>query len=70
MTLPMMTMTAHADEDGEICRWDAYVGGADFRILRNDRGDWETTIETRPSDVLDVSGDLSGSLEYIGSLFK
>lgn len=69
MELAGMTMTARTI-NGEACRWDIYIGGADFMVRRNGRGDWETTTEMRQSDVLDVSGDLSGSLEYIGSLFR
>lgn len=57
--------------DGTVFSWGVVRGSRAFNILRNDgRGGWELRDITDWETVLDVSGDLSGSLEYIEGLFR
>jgi hypothetical protein len=66
----MIVAPGAVDGDGTTFSWGVVRGSRGFNILRNGRGDWELRDITDWEAVLYVSGDLSGSLEYIESLFR
>ena len=65
----MIVKSGAVGDDGTVFSWGAVRGSRAFNILRNGRGDWEVRDISDWNAVLDVSGDLSGSLKYIESLF-
>jgi hypothetical protein len=66
----MIVKPAGGYDEAGINSWTVKRGSRTFLIVRNARGDWEVVdLGAGSGDVLDVSGDLSGSLEYIESLF-
>ena len=71
MSLTDMIVAPISYDDDEVYSWTVKRGSRIFVAQRNDRGDWEVRDLGGTEDelVLDVSGDLSGSLEYIESLF-
>ena len=66
----MIVRPGAVGDDGTVFSWGVVRGSRAFNILRNGRGDWETRDVADWNAILDVSGDLAGSLEYIDSLFR
>lgn len=77
MSLTDMIVKPRPNTDGDLPRWSVVRGSRSFEVIKGYRGDWEVFNrddllgdDYLNAPVLDVSGDLSGALEYIESLFN
>lgn len=65
-----MIVTPRVVVAGLVSTWSVVRGSRGFSVVLGSRGDWHTHDVLDPGPVLNVSEDLSGSLEYIESLFN